>query len=410
VGCNEKTKIVEMFYFQVFCILLLFASNDVDKKFNANSRNIVLFFLFLVFWLVAGLRYETGVDWPGYTIFFNHIDNITNLFAGSFASIKNSEFEIGFTLLNSALKLFTNNVQVLFLLIAFVTNIMLFISLKNYSSHIFVSLMIYFSTLYFITDMDVIRQCIALNIFFYSLKYIIDKSIYKYFLVIFIASLFHQTALLLLPMYFFLNKQFKISTLLILVGIVYIIFIFKIPWLRLTVGYLIDFISSGAFSIKLTSYLNNSSRIFGIGFIANLVVLVFALLKRKQLKTNTMFNLLLNMYVFNLIVYYSTWELSILSSRFRFYFLIGNIVLLTYFLDVYKEKLKKYVVFVFIIFYCLFYGRIYFFEFPEAISYNPYQNYFLYEIFDIKSTGTERRNIFMKYKTRSTDELRQIQD
>jgi transmembrane protein EpsG len=392
-----------MFYFQVFCIILLFASNDIDrnKKFDAKSRRILLFFFFLVFWLVAGLRYETGVDWLGYTEFFNRIDNIIKLFAESFISIKNSEFEIGFTLLSSTLKLFTDNVQVLFLLIAFVTNVMLFSSLKKYSSHIFVSLMIYYSTLYFITDMDVIRQCIAINIFFYSLKYIVDHNILKYFIAIFIASLFHRTALILLPMYFILNKQFKISTLLILVGIAYLIFIFKIPWLRVTVGYLLDFITSGGFSRKLSSYLNNSSRTFGIGFIANLFVFVFSLYKRKQLKIFPLFNLLLNMYVFNLLVYYSTWELTILSSRFRFYFLIGNVVLLTYFLDLYKQKIKKHIVFAFITFYCLFYGRIYFFEFPEAISYNPYQNYLLYEIFDIKSTGPERRNIFMEYKMKN---------
>jgi hypothetical protein len=384
-----------MFYLLIFIILLLFASLDINKKLNEYSKNISLLFLFLIFWLIAGLRYETGVDWPGYTQFYNQIENISNIFGGSIDVLNNSEFEIGYTLLNSILKLFTNNVQLLFLFIALVTNLMLFSSLKIYSNHIFISLIIYFCTMYFVTDMDIIRQCISINIFFISLKYIIHKNIYKYFLLIFIASLFHQTALLLLPLYFFLNKRFKNSILLIFVSIGVIFALFQISWLRFVINHAIDL---GAFTLKLSSYMmKGHSRIFGIGFLGNLIILVFCLIKRNSMKSNKMFNLFLNMYVFSLIFYYFTWEISIISSRFRLYFLIGNIVLLTYFIDMYKNRLIKSLVFVFIVSYCLFYGRIYLFEYTEAISYNPYQNYVIYKMFDIKSTGTERLQLFMNF-------------
>ena len=385
-----------MFYFLIFIILFIFAACDIDKKLNANSRNIVLIFLFLVFWLVAGLRYETGTDWMTYTQFYNQIDNIAEVFGGSSYVLNDSPFEIGYTLVNSVLKVFTDNIQWLFLLIAFVTNLMLFFSLKKYSSHIFISLLIYFCIIYLILDMSGIRQCIALNIFLCSLNYIIRKKICKYFLAIFIASLFHQAAWLLLPMYFFLNREFKNSTYLIFVGIGIIFALFQIHWIQPLVDYSIGFHFSESLSGKLYFYgkFINVSRSFGIGFIGNLLILVFCLVKRNDLKTNKMFKLFLNMYILNLVFYYFTWELWLLSSRYRLYFLIGNVVLLTYFVDVYKDRLKKYLVFVFIIFYCLSYGKIYFFEYPEGITHNPYQNYLLYKIFGIKSTGLERLDIF----------------
>lgn len=386
-----------MFYLQILLILILFATLDIDFKFNANSRNLILFFLFIIFWLVAGLRYETGVDWLGYTKFYTKIGSLTRILGGEIAILKNSEFEIGYTLLNVIFKVFTDNVQLLFLIIAFFTNVMLFSSLKHFSGHLFVSLMIYFCTMYFVLDMDAIRQCIALNLFLYSLNFIIEKKILKYFIIILFASLFHRTALLLLPMYFFLNREFKNSTILIIVVVVLTISLFQIHWLRFFIVHLIDILHSGSFAVKLASSLNHGySRNFGIGFIGNLLILILCLAKRKKLKENMFFNVFLNMYVINLVLYYSTWELSILSSRFRLYFIIGNAILLTYFIDLYRDKLMKYLIFIFIIFYCFFYSRIYLFKYSEGISYNPYQNYLVYKVFDLNSTGHERLKMYMR--------------
>lgn len=387
-----------MFYSLIFLLLFFFASFDVGRRLTTKLRYYSVLFLFLVFWLIAGLRYETGVDWPGYTLFYKNMDSFVMIFTGNFDFLKDKEFEIGFVLLNSFLKMITDDIQLMFLLIALFTNILLFSSLKIYSKHIFISLMIYFSTLYFVMDMDVIRQCISATIFFYSLIYIANRNIYKFSLAIIIAGSFHQTALLLFPLYYILNKDFKNKYLLVFVGIAFSVFAFQIPWLQFIINHIIGIISPGSFQLKLSSYSNvNISRNFGIGLIGNLLIFIFCLLKRNKLKINNMYNLFLNLFIINLIIYYSTWELSMLSSRIRLYFLMSNIVLLTYFIDVFEERLKKYFIFMFISLYCLFYGRIYFFESPEGISYNPYQNYAVYKIFGLKSTGPERLTKFFNY-------------
>lgn len=380
-----------MFYLLIFIILFILACCDIDNKLNANSKNIAYAFTFFIFWLVAGLRYETGVDWPFYTEFFDRTDNIANVIGESSYLLNDPQFEIGYILLNSIVKVFTDNVQWLFLFIAFATNLMLFASLKKYSNHIFISLLIYFCSMYFVMNMDGMRQCIALNLFFMSLDFIIRKKVCYYFLLIILASLFHRPAVFLLPMYFILNMEFRNLTLLIFIGFGVFVAIFQIAWLKAIIDNIMDLNYSGHIINKLYIYsITYGSQKYGIGFIINLMIFVFCLLKRKELKTNKMFNLFLNMFALGLFLYYVVWEIGNLVNRFRLYFGVGSIVLFTYFIDIYKNRLKKYLVYAFIICYCLFYARTFLFEMPEAIAFNPYQNYVLYKVFDMQSSGLER--------------------
>ncbi len=384
-----------MFYFIIFSIILFFAAHDYDRQMNKYTSDIIYFWLFLIFWLVAGLKYETGVDWPGYTEFFNNSESIKEVINKASYSFFKTEFEFGYVLLNSIVKTFTDNAQWLFLLIAFITNLMLFSSLKKYSKHIFVSLLIYYGTTYFILDMSGIRQCISLNLFLISLQYILERHFLKYLLVIIIASLFHISSLFLIPMYFVMGKEYKSWLLILIISVGIIISLFQIAWVTLFLEKIIDSFYIKAITGKLSRLSDREdSRNFGIGFLFNGAVFVFCILNRKKLSENKMFNLFLNMYVINLFFYYFIWELTEISSRFRLYFAVGDIVLFTYFLDIYKNRIKKLVVFIFIISFSIFYGRPYLFEMQDGIAYNPYQNYIIQEVFNIKSSGKERNQKF----------------
>ncbi|MEN6452769.1 MAG: EpsG family protein [Prolixibacteraceae bacterium] len=385
-----------MFYLGIFLIILFFAAHDYDRQMNRFTGNMAYLLLFLIFWLLAGLRYETGVDWPGYIKFFNKTESIEKVIGNASGSFMKTEFEFGYVLLNSILKTFTDNVQWLFLLTALISSLMLFSSLRKYSEHVFVSLMIYFGTVYFILDMSGIRQCIALNLFLLSLDFIIKRQFLKYLLAIGIASMFHITSLLLLPLYFILHVEFNNRILIAVVGCGIIISFFHIAWLRFFMEKMIDSFYINSITGKLYGYSNRADvRNFGVGSLLNAVIFIFCILKRNQLKQNSLFNVLLNMYVISLFFYYFTWELNEFSSRFRLYFSIGNIILFTYFIDIYQQRINKLIVFLFIVSFSVFYGRPYLFETQEGIAYNPYQNYITHKIFKMESTGQER---LLKFK------------
>jgi hypothetical protein len=239
--------------------------------------------------------------------------------------------------------------------------------------------------------MSGIRQCISLNIFLISLKYIKNGPFLKYLIAIIVASLFHVTSLLLIPIYFLLRIKFKSWILVLLVVLGLTVSLIEIKWLIPFLSKVADLLNIQAVTNKLYIYsLRNDPRSYGLGFIFNLIIFIFCIIKRKKLENNEMFNIFLNIYFMSMFFYYFTWELNEFSSRFRLYFSVGNIVLFTYFMDVYSRKLNRFLVFLLIVSYSAYYGRIYFFEMNEGIAYNPYQNYVVHKVFDIKSTGPER--------------------
>ncbi len=382
-----------MFYFLIFAILVIFSFFEINRKTSIKPYSGSYVFIFLIFWLVAGLRYETGVDWPGYMLFFNQSKGLEDLFMnGTIMSYDyGSQFEFGYFLLNSLLKTFVNNVQWLFFFVALITNLMLFKSVKKYSTHISLSLLLYFCTVYFILDMSGIRQAIALNLFLLSIEHIVNKNFFKYLLVILLASSFHISALILLPLYFILSKEIKNYVLIAIVGLGMIIAITQTPWLSFFMGKMIGSFYINGITEKLIRYSNRVDiREFGIGFVLNVLIIVLFIIKRKELQKNNYFNVFLNMYFVSLVLYYYAWELSETSSRLRLYFSIANVFLFTYLIDIYKVRIKRFLIFSFIIFFSMWYGRIYIFEMPEGLAYNPYQNYIVSELFKIESTGYER--------------------
>lgn len=379
-----------MFYFLVFCTILLFALLDYNRKLNRGSRDIALFICFMIFWLVAGLRYETGIDWPYYDSYFRDITPgmvIDNLRSLNFYD----QYEFGYIMLNLVIRFFTGNVVWFYLFIAFFTNVLLFSSIRKYSNHVFLSLLIYFTTIYFILDMSGIRQCIALNIFIFAIRYVESGQIARYMVLIVLAAFFHLTSLMLIPVYFLLRIEFRSWMLaaLILAGV--LIALLQVEWIIPALQKISGFISMEAVTNKIYRYsLRSDSREFGIGFVLNLLIFLFILAKRKEFSSLRMFNIFLNIYVAGLFLYYYGWELNEFSSRLRLYFTAGNLVLFTMFFDVFKRKLNRSLAFIFIVMFSLFYGRTYLFGLPEALAYTPYQNYIVHKVLGVKSTGPER--------------------
>ena len=88
------------------------------------------------------------------------------------------------------------------------------------------------------------------------------------------------------------------------------------------------------------------------------------------------------------------WEISDFGVRFGLYFTIGLIICLPYINDFFKKTSRVFIV-CFIIFYSFINIRPYILEHRSVITYNPYQNYAIYKIFGLKSTGIHRRDIYL---------------
>ena len=157
--------------------------------------------------LVSGLRTNIGD-----TYFYMHAYTSTEF---NWEYIWNSK-DIGFNMFQMILKQYTNDPQVLIFTTALITNLLIVIILYKYSRLIELSLYVYITSGMYLTSMNGIRQYLAAAIAFIAIKYILDGDWKKYTLIILFASIFHASALVLIPIYFLIRRKAWSGTTLIL--------------------------------------------------------------------------------------------------------------------------------------------------------------------------------------------------
>ncbi|PKB17432.1 EpsG family protein [Flavobacterium sp. 5] len=376
-----------MYYFLIFLFLCLacYASISIDG--NRISR-LNYFIVFLLFWLTSGLRFETGMDYFAY----ENIYNVTNSFGEivKYGRVSEIGAEPGYLFLNSLFRTLGTEVNIMFLFISLLTTLMLFNSLKLYlNKYKYFVLLTYFSFVYFTLDMSGVRQAIAVNIFIFSLRYVHDKKKIKYFACIILASFFHTSALIGLILYWLFNK--KLNTLFIIGSTLFglLIIALQIPIVNIIIdNFLSRFIPAGAL-FKLLYYSSNDKPWgLNIKVIFNVIVLFVLLYNRTVLSNRfSYFNIILNSLFFYIFLREILWESININSRLNFYFISGLIMGFPLLIDIGERKYYKLSVFASIILVC-FYQCSEFFIYRSAA--NPYQNYVVYKVFELDSTGKER--------------------
>jgi len=381
-----------MFYFILFFILILFALNDIFIKKSIRTSSYSLLIIVFVLVAVAGLRWETGVDWHAYTIWF---DKTPIIGSANFFDIFKS-LDIGFLLLISLIKTFGGNIQTIFFIMSIISFSFLYKALKMYTPYRNISIFLYFCLVFFVLDMSGIRQAVSLNIFFFSIRYIKDKNIKKYLIYILIAISFHWTAILFIPFYFFLNKRFSTIKCFIFTSICLLIAIFKINWISFFINFIIKYFTKGLFISKIIIYSTNNifavSKRFGFGGIAICLIFIFICIFRKKMeKRFPFFNIFFNLFLFYIFIFFGLFMFAEISSRLRFYTFLSIIILLPYFLFFIKTLESKTIYLFLMIFYGFLYVKPYLLSEEQAIAFTPYQNYIIHKvIFDKTSNGYER--------------------
>lgn len=179
----------------------LFASLKPNGAWAVGLKRLApLFFLlsFLVLFLLSGFRVDVGIDYPSYIrIFWEYID------WGQAAHL-----EPGFQLIFSVIEATTMDPQHIFVISSLITLGGIFWSIKKHSVSPAMSVFLFCAMGFLSHSFNLTRQFIAISIVLMSLRFLLDKQLLKYALTVALAALFHQTALLMLPAYFLLNRKF----------------------------------------------------------------------------------------------------------------------------------------------------------------------------------------------------------
>ncbi len=206
--------------FIVIALLLTYLASNSSSIGLQKEPYIILLSLWLGWFVSFGGK--AMQDQYSYFMLFNYAKNtpiygLIDFFKSYSYSLlyQRETFEIGYVVLNIIFAKLNFGYLGFIFIFSFVSNFLLVKFLLRYDNSIFAIIILIGSSLYS-QQANAVRQMMVVSMFAYSIKYIENKKILKYFFMVFLGSTLHMSALILLPLYFFINKEFPKWLLLII--------------------------------------------------------------------------------------------------------------------------------------------------------------------------------------------------
>lgn len=115
--------------------------------------------------------------------------------------------DIGFVFYNWTLGNIWPDIRFFIICSSIITLIPIYATVKRHSRNCFMSLYLYVCMGCLGESFNIIRQAIALGIIFYCYRYVVEKKLFNFILGVFVAALFHQTALVAILICFLVNEK-----------------------------------------------------------------------------------------------------------------------------------------------------------------------------------------------------------
>nr|WP_317632517.1 EpsG family protein [uncultured Flavobacterium sp.] len=384
-----------MTYLYIYILIAVIAWFEIKGLLQTRSKAFQYFVIF-IFIFIAGFRYETGVDWAGYTDYYNEISSLDEAFKKDHFKSIFITLDVGYALLNAIVKMFNGGIQTIFFIVSLVSSILLLKNLRRYTEYVITGLLIYYSFYFFIFDMSGLRQGLAIQIAFFAFQFIEQKNFKKYLLYILIATSIHWSAFLLILLYF-VSSEKKIKFHYIIFAASLLVFILNIKFIQAVIPNLSTFVKGNVLlASKFDVYTNNQNysqarswNLMTIFVVLRVCAIYFLCLINKNIN-NKKFNFFFNLFIIQVILYFGLYELIEISERLRFYFAISEIIILVMILKEIKKYFYTDILYFFIVSITFINAMPYYLHFKGTIAYHPYQNYIIYKAMGYQSSGVYR--------------------
>jgi hypothetical protein len=334
-------------YFLLVPFVLLFLHYSYSKKNSRSPKYFPVFISALILIGFAGLRSgDVGTDTNNYI-------GIYKAFVKDSKSIFEMEtsIELGYLFLQELTSLFSKEYWAILVSTAVLSVLPYYYIINKLSKNVILSVFIYITLAIYLIFFNAGRQGIASAIASISVIYLIERSIIKYVICIIIASLFHTTALIMLPFYFILNRKVTFNNILIYTVIGVISFSFLSSFLSL--------FSSGI-EERYAVYENRGAaggNLLALFFIC-LGIYLFILREKISVKNLKLFDVYFNYCIFTSIIYivviYTQADVNFI--RITNYFALGFILIWPIVFEDVKFFKYYFVKILFILIHLLFYG------------------------------------------------------
>lgn len=323
-----------------FTIITTYLSGYVSRI-SKNRKLLSYFYVFLVFivmFLLSAFRNDIGD---------------TSAYKHSYSLYENYKFNMkgdwGFNLFQYVLYQIDSNPMFLLIVTSLITVAFNVYNMYHYCSFLELEVYMYITSGYFTTTMNGIRQSMVAAIVF-SFTRIIEKGNTKLFILfIILASPFHQSVLILIPIYFILRSEPWSKTTL------FIIIISCVGFLGFSKLFpaLLGMLDSSNYGVYAETNMGGSSF---MRVIVNAVPVVLAFIKRKELKESwAKSNIFVNMALIN-VIFVAFGMHNWIFNRFTIYFQLYNFVLVPYIIkNCFKGKERRLLYVSFMLCYFIFF-------------------------------------------------------
>lgn len=264
----------------LFISLYAFLSHWFSSRIDA--KKVFIFFTSIHLIVVQGLRHiNVGTDLRRYATHYAFSTQVP------LTVYFESRFEVGYQFLNFLLASLGVSFQGFIFLVSVFVFTILGIFLYKYSESPWLSYMLYMSLGLFDFGFSGLRQAISMSIILVSFNSIIRKKGVKFLITVFIATLFHKTAIIFIVIYPLVNWEkvnrfYKLSYPLLFISF-------------LAFGSVISRISISLFNEEILSRITMDSGLTTSALIV-LIIFVFSLISKyciQEMKQSRYFNILL---------------------------------------------------------------------------------------------------------------------
>lgn len=292
-------------YTYIFILMILTIVFSLARRCKKSAKYSAILLLLSIS-IAAGIRFNVGVDYMSY-------------YEGFYTRFDKFGYELLYSLLQYYIKIWTNNFSFLTLIMSFLTSIFIHLGLKKRDityKYYAIAILVYTSNIYFVF-MNIMRTGLAAAILFYALCFL-NENRRKFLVLCLIASLFHYSALIAIPLMYFARKV-KYS-LLKFVGLVCISVLLVQSGLIVSafkqVGALI---SEYARYTSMDKYFSLNPNPFSIGVFLNVIAFMLLLIVSKDTKDEDV-----SLYMFGIIMNILS-SATFLIDRVGIYFFIFSL-------------------------------------------------------------------------------------
>lgn len=315
----------------MFLTISILFYNNIQN--SSQLKKIYLTIIFIPLLLLSALRAPTvGTDTQNYLNGFNAIKNTD--FANIFNVVR---YERGYVLLNWISKNISDYEQIILIVTSSIVLFGVFYFIYRHSTNVILSVYLYLTLYLYFFSFNGIRQAIAMSIIVWGFHFIVQRKFISYLIIIILATLFHETSLLLITLYFIYDLKLDFKNIMTILGSFLFIFI--------SVEYLIDYILGFSRSLSYIETPELTMERGGLLFpLINISILLFVIYIKNISNINDK-QLSFYIYIILLGVLSSILSMKVYKLlRLNYYFLIFYIVAIPYAITFIDNKKRKLVI------------------------------------------------------------------